>query len=202
MVVEAALAIDPAALTLQAVADRLGVARKAVSHYVSSREELLALTAARALADDVEQLEIPVGDWRAAVRAYADGMRRALLRQPVLLTQVVALPGAGALEPVDRLVARLLAAGFDAAVAAQVVACVHDVVYAGARDTALRQRLGGDLPSVLQIRRVLAELPSDRLTGVRQLLEHPFGAQAQADFAIEVVIAGVAALVGPAQPPA
>ncbi len=116
MIVAAAREIDPSTLTLQAVATRLGVDRKAITYHVSGLDELTALLAAGNLADELADLDLSDGDWRDAVRAYAVATRDTLLRTPSLAMVIERIPGAGVLRPVDALAGRLFDAGFDEAV--------------------------------------------------------------------------------------
>ncbi|MGW6769652.1 TetR/AcrR family transcriptional regulator C-terminal domain-containing protein [Streptomyces sp. NPDC055037] len=72
--------LEPEKLTVQAVADRLGVDRKAISHHVGTREHLLSLAALDLFAASVAALRIDVsGDWRAACRSYALGLADSLV---------------------------------------------------------------------------------------------------------------------------
>lgn len=50
-IIDAARTLDPGAVTMQAVADVLGVDRKAVNHHVSDRETLLGLVAVDAFSE-------------------------------------------------------------------------------------------------------------------------------------------------------
>ncbi|WP_018636525.1 TetR/AcrR family transcriptional regulator C-terminal domain-containing protein [Parafrankia elaeagni] len=168
MVIDAAIALDPGTLTLQAVADRLGADRKAVSYYVSGREELLELVTAQALAAELEHLHIPEGSWQEAVRVYARGVRRVLLREASLSLLIDRLPGAGVLVPADALLARLLDAGFDEDRASHALTLITRVVFSNAKDILFAARFARH-PTVTEVQRILAELPADRLPHLRRV---------------------------------
>jgi TetR/AcrR family transcriptional regulator, tetracycline repressor protein len=64
---------------MQAVADALGVDRKAVSYHVGDRESLLALMASTVFTSEFARVPAPTdGDWRDALAWYAHTIRRAL----------------------------------------------------------------------------------------------------------------------------
>src|ERR1700759_3393894 len=71
-IIEAARTLEPEAITMQAVADPLGVDRSALNYYVTGRNALLELVAADAFSTHASQIEVPSDDgWQAACRAYA-----------------------------------------------------------------------------------------------------------------------------------
>jgi AcrR family transcriptional regulator len=81
------------ALTMRAVADRLGAGAMSLYRHVSGREELLDLVLARLVA------EIPdsprTGDWRVDAAALARDVRVALLRRPQLTVLLTSRADAG-----------------------------------------------------------------------------------------------------------
>ncbi|WP_083391202.1 TetR/AcrR family transcriptional regulator C-terminal domain-containing protein [Parafrankia soli] len=198
MVIDAAIALDPDSLTLQAVADRLGADRKAVSYYVSGREELLELVTAQTLAAELEHLRIPEDSWQEAVRVYARGVRRVLLREASLSLLIDRLPGAGVLVPADALLARLLDAGFDETGASHALALITRVVFTNAKDILFAARFARH-PTLTEVQRILAELPDDRLPHLRRVLareqspddpqESPF------ELELEFIVAGLERLL-------
>src|ERR1043165_669757 len=78
-IVAAALGVPPAALTMQAVADVLGVDRKSVKYHIGDRETLLALMASAVFEAEFDRVPPPVdGDWRDVLRWYAYRARNAI----------------------------------------------------------------------------------------------------------------------------
>ncbi|QAY59450.1 TetR/AcrR family transcriptional regulator [Microbacterium protaetiae] len=145
-IVAAARELDPATLTVQAVADQLGVDRKAVTYHVAGREGLLQLLAEDAFTSRFEVLAIPHGaDWRDALRLVATAMRDILLGSATVVTHIRFDPStrAAALRPAEEVLARLVDAGFDEDSAVRAIALVADVAMAHARGVLLNARAGG-----------------------------------------------------------
>lgn len=113
-IVSAARTLAPEALTMQAVADVLGVDPKALNYHVGHRDGLRELVAVDAFEVELSRVALPsVGDWRDVLRSYAAALRDATVKLSVLATYF-RLPtnGLGALEPVERVLQELVAAGF------------------------------------------------------------------------------------------
>ncbi|CAO5255526.1 TetR/AcrR family transcriptional regulator C-terminal domain-containing protein [Frankia sp. AgKG'84/4] len=190
LIIETAAAIEPKALTLQAVADRLGADRKAISYYVAGRDELLALVAERSLSAELACLVLPLDDWPEAIRVFATSLRAALLRQSSLSLFINRLPGAGVLGPADQLLQALLDAGFDVNAAARGLALISAAVFEDARAALLAVRFGQH-PTYLEVSRVLGELPDDALPAIRRVLsENRTPGQDSLDFSLETIIDG------------
>lgn len=139
-IVEAALGMPPEQVTMQSVADRLGVDRSALHYHVKGRDELLSLTAAAAINAAVAAPDVPDGaDWRTLLTAFAETMRRAGLAEaaytPYLKIHLWTPPNE--LLFVDRVLATLGEAGLDDRQAAQVLILVSRVVIAATRDEVL-----------------------------------------------------------------
>lgn len=192
MIVDAARALDREGLTLQAVADRLGVDRKAISYHVAGRQELIDLVATQTIGEELGGLELPE-DWPAAIQTWAAATRRAMLREGSMALVIDHLPGAGILTSIDALLQRLLDAGFDEITAGRALYCLTGIVFAGARDTLLVQR-HGEHPTMAEVAHILGDLPDARLPHLRRvpLAGDPLrGAEDQARFDIDLVVAGL-----------
>lgn len=100
------------ALTMRAVADRLGTGAMSLYRHVDGREELLDLVLER-MAAEIPATP-PTGDWRADVVALAYDVRAALLarRQLTILLTSRAGRGAGGLPALERALAIFRSAGF------------------------------------------------------------------------------------------
>jgi TetR/AcrR family tetracycline transcriptional repressor len=195
MIVDAAIQLEPGNLTMQAVATRLGVDRKAVSYHVSSLDELVSLLTSQRLTAELERLRLPDDDWPEAVRIYAAATREVLLSQAALSLGVTHLPGAGVLMPAEALIERLVGAGFDHAAAGRALTLVSQIVFADARDTLLTQR-HGQHPSFAEVNRVLADLCAAELPHLRRVMvsSPPLsGGPEQHSFDLEIVISGLVA---------
>jgi hypothetical protein len=192
MIVEAARSLDREGLTLQAVADQLGVDRKALSYHVAGRQQLIDLVATQTISQELGGLELPV-EWDAAIYSWAEATRRAMLREGSMALVIDHLPGAGILTSFDALLHRLLDAGFDEITAGRALYCLTGIVFAGARDTLLVER-HGEHPTLAEVASILDDLPEGDLPHLRRLplAGDPLRrAEEQARFDIDLVVAGL-----------
>ena len=115
-IVEAAIAVvdetGPDALTMRAVAQRLGAGAMSLYRHVSGRDELLDLVVAAMAAEGAATPR--TGDWRADLEAIARDVRASLLKRPHLTVLLTSRSGRGGAELplLDRTLGVLRAAGF------------------------------------------------------------------------------------------
>ncbi|WP_433063678.1 TetR/AcrR family transcriptional regulator C-terminal domain-containing protein [Dactylosporangium sp. CS-033363] len=197
-IVAAARELDPGALTMRAVAERLGVDRKALNYHVSDRDGLLELVAIDVLQDEMQQVALPAGDWRAAVRRFARAMRDGMARTGALF-DYVKMPIAGgrtALEPAERLLGILVGAGFRPEDASRVLTLVAELIVSSARDVVLTERHGVH-PQVAEIQRLLDDEPADELPWLRRsVAAGPARLSGdQLDFDLDLILAGMDTLL-------
>jgi AcrR family transcriptional regulator len=102
----------PEALTMRAVAQRLGSGVMSLYRHVAGREELLDLVLA-AMAADVPRTP-PIGEWRADLAAAARDVRAGLLHRPHLTVLLTSRSGRGGAEVsmLERTLGILRSAGF------------------------------------------------------------------------------------------
>ncbi|WP_307789371.1 TetR/AcrR family transcriptional regulator C-terminal domain-containing protein [Mycolicibacterium baixiangningiae] len=162
-------------LTMQAVADELGVSRKALHYYVGNRQGLLTLVVLDRFEQSLHAVHLPEdGDWRAVLRAYAYAFRDGIVQVGGGADQMP-FSGAGAgavLALAERVLAAMLSAGFApdharrgvTAVANIAQSAAHDTLHTSVRDfhqaqtrAALERSADSDYPA---LRRVLAAAPS------------------------------------------
>ena len=144
MILRAAQAIAPDTLTMQAVADELGVDRKAVNHHVSDRDTLLELVATEAFTARFASVRIPDDDWREACRAFALGVAESAIAAGPLVARLRMSSSLLAilLESVDAVMRAFVEAGFDDETAARSIALLADIAVTHARDMVEAQRTG------------------------------------------------------------
>jgi AcrR family transcriptional regulator len=191
--------MDPQTLTMQAVAERLGVDRKALNYHVSDRDGLLELVALDALHTEMSRISLPVsGDWRQAVRVFARGTRDGMARTGALF-DYVRIPLAGGrdtLAPADQLIAALAGAGFAIEDATRVLAFIAEFTFSSARDLVLAERYGVH-PQAAEIRRVLDESPAGDLPWLRRVAAmSPRPGDDQLEFDLTILIAGMEQMLG------
>ncbi len=90
-IVAAARAIAPGALTMQAVADALGVDRTTLHYYVGDRDGLLELVVADLFDSELRSLKLPENaSWQEVLRAYGSAIRQGVLKLGLTTTSFTA----------------------------------------------------------------------------------------------------------------
>lgn len=117
------------ALTIRALADRLGVKPMALYHHVANKDEILD-----GIVDHVfAQIELPhVGrPWRAEITRRTHAARRVLVTHPwsIGLLESRRSPGVATLQHHDAVLGTLLADGFSAHAAAHAYALLDSYLY-------------------------------------------------------------------------
>lgn len=204
-IVAVARELDPATLTMQEVADALGVDRKALNHHVHGREGLVELLAADAFGREFARIEIdPDAHWQDACRAFAEGTRRALLASGALAVHfhTASEAAVAAIRPAEIVVERMIAAGFDEVTAGRALLLLTTISGGFARDEVMSTRKGGH-PQVAEFRTLMAsERPAD-LDVLRRLDATGFEAFSDEQFAFDVdaFVAAMAARLSPSEHP-
>ncbi|MDT5311893.1 MAG: hypothetical protein QOE74_913 [Mycobacterium sp.] len=191
----------PEYLTMQKVADVLGVNPKALNYYVGDRDGLRQMVALDVFESELRRVKIPGGgDWRDVVRAYVYALRNAIIKLGALALSMH-LPGSnglGALDPVERVLQALVDAGLDVDEACRALTFITDMAYAAGRD-ALRTAENPVHPEFPHVATALeAAAPQDfpvlRQVVARRTREGPD--EGQLEFSIDLVIAGLERTVG------
>ncbi|WP_062378464.1 TetR/AcrR family transcriptional regulator C-terminal domain-containing protein [Demequina pelophila] len=190
-IVAAARGLDRAQMSVTAVADALGVARNAVAYHVGGRDELVALVIESELEERLAPLEVPVDDWRRAIKVASEGMLDALVACGPAALAITRAPRTGFLGPSEQLLVALTRAGFSDAAAGRALALLSEVVYAAARYT-LETEPGHGRPRDEELASVSAAAARRFPTFVR-VFEESWTPREQLDFALEVIIAGLEA---------
>lgn len=136
-IIDAARTLDPGAVTMQAVADVLGVDRKAVNHHVSDRETLLGLVAVDAFSEHFSAVRITANsDWKDTCRTYAIGLTDAVITIGSLADHLhLANPlVATMLEATDIVLSTLIDAGADDETALRALVLLTNICLGHARD--------------------------------------------------------------------
>ena len=195
-ILRAARQIAAEQLSIQAVASRLGVARRSVGHYVSGIDELRMLVAAAELAERLADVALPHGDWHAAVRSYASAVHEVLLANSMSATVLFEIPLSGPLELVEHFIEALVEAGFDATTAAYALEMVGDVTFAQARRENLA-RNSDAYPTAADAWALVNQDHDGRFEQLRMLLNDQRTAPRSlgASFEIDVIIAGLERLL-------
>jgi len=196
-IIEAARSIPPVDLSMQSVADRLGVDRSTINYHFSDREDLFTAVAAFAFGNEMSGFVAPpVGDWRQWVATYARAVHSALRRHPEFAGYVRLASGAdaAAFAPIEGLITALTHAGFSERNMAQSVAYVSEVVHAAARNEILVT--SGRHPQGAELDRFFDGQSDDAVPGLRRLVElDPYDHENHFEFAVTMLVAGLETLL-------
>lgn len=200
-IVGAARAIPPEQLTMQAVADALGVNRQSLSYHVADREELLRLVAVETVADRSAVRSVTTG-WQGAARDYAGSLRDAVALAGVL-SRYVRPQGEELvrfLAPAEQLIAALFDAGADEHLAVAAVNALNDLAIAAggasaAAESAVRRAEADDVERAL-LESAELPLPALRRAAAAHAMLDP---EQQFAFDLDVCIRGLATLLPAAE---
>ncbi|MFC4242661.1 TetR/AcrR family transcriptional regulator C-terminal domain-containing protein [Gryllotalpicola reticulitermitis] len=198
-IVDAARGLSADAITMQAVAQVLGVERQSLSYHVRDRDELLGLVAASELVDRARTLieEPPDRDWRASSRAFAAGVRAAAIATGMLSLHLRpnAVEAPELFLPAENVMAAFFDAGLDERTAVAAVNTLLELAI-GAGRNAINAESGGREATASIERDILAQrderLPALRRAAAAHLRLDP---DEQFAFDLDVLLLGIGALV-------
>jgi TetR/AcrR family transcriptional regulator, tetracycline repressor protein len=195
-IVAAARTLAPEALTMQAVADVLGVDPKALNYHVGHRDGLRELVALDAFEVELSRVALPTeGDWRDVLRSYAEALRDATVTLGVLVTYFrLPATGLGALAPVERVLQELVAAGFAVEEAGHVLRMVTEVGHAAGREAVSLSRSRVH-PQVSEVATALSSAAAEDFPLLRRVVagrDADGGDGHQLEYNLDVIIAGLA----------
>lgn len=182
---------------MQAVADALGVSRKALHYYVGDREGLLTLVVLDHFERELDRVELPWDDdWRAVLRAYAVAFRDGLVQVGVAtdFTRLRGIGAAAALALADRVLDALLSAGFDPDTARHALTAASNIAQSAAQSVAAQTSSGvhrhrAETSAALQLE------PRDTYPALRTVLASAetegHDAERQFEFELDLLIAGL-----------
>jgi TetR/AcrR family transcriptional regulator, tetracycline repressor protein len=200
-IVDAARSVAAGDLTMQAVADALGVSRKALHYYVGDRAGLLTLMVLDQFERELAPVELPTDHWQATLRAYAVAYRDGLIRVGVGsggaehvtdFTQLRGLSTSAALALADRVLDALLAAGLDPDSARHGLTAASNIAQSAAQ-TVVAQTASGIHRHRADTAEALAREPQDTYPALRRVLASAQpserDAETQFEFELDVVVA-------------
>jgi AcrR family transcriptional regulator len=194
LILEAAQALGPENLTMQAVADRLGVHRKALNYHVRDREGLLELLLMDTLRVELGTNEIVLhGDWQSVLRSFAVAVRGSLVRTGEFYDNghLPATTGLLTLTWVERVAEVMIEAGFEERTTGLALGLFAELTYASARDAVLAAR-HGEHPAAPELRPLLESAPEAELPIMRRLVAQPRdSSDEQFAFDLDILIAGL-----------
>lgn len=195
-IVEAARGLSPKQLTMQAVADRLGVDRSALHYHVPDRPALLELVAEDTFATYLS----PVGiaddiDWREGLRLLARATRDSVVAtgQFASYLRLVSPAGGDVLKPTEIVLGRMVDAGFDLVESARAIYALSGLAMSLAQGQ-IAAHEDGPHPAVRETRRALAETDPALHPLLSQVSESPNDVFDDASFddLVDIFIGGLA----------
>ncbi|MBN3511477.1 TetR/AcrR family transcriptional regulator C-terminal domain-containing protein [Mycolicibacterium septicum] len=202
LILAAARRLPPRALTMQAVADALGVDRKALHRYVGDKDGLLELVVADLFDAELKRIEVPSGiRWQELLAVYATAIRDGIVRSGSVQTHYrLSGPGGPAsLALAERVLHALVEAGFDLGDAGGILTFVGDIAFSAARNAIV----SGDIrehPQVPEVTGALNDLPATQFPLLREVTGTRRNRTPERDFDLDlrILIGGLEALLAAA----
>ncbi|MCQ6271449.1 TetR/AcrR family transcriptional regulator C-terminal domain-containing protein [Pseudarthrobacter sp. R1] len=195
-IIEAAKVLDPETLTMQALAEEMGVDRKTLHYHVDNRESLLKMVAADAFREAVGSHHfIPEKDWRKAIRSFAHITRDAVMAAGAWASFVgyETEEDLEALRPAEAAAEALVAAGLSEADAGRVIAMLAGLAFTSATDRSIPKPTGRH-PQEPVLEHLLEKAPTEEFTLLRKLVggrSSELGTEEQFAFNLEIVSLGI-----------
>lgn len=194
-ILEVAKTLPPESLTIQAIADALGVDRRAIGYHIDGREQLFGQVAASALASELAKVPVsPTAPWQDVVRQYAHAVRTSMLATGKLATYVRFDTGGDTetLRAADRVFARLLAAGFSPEIAGRGLTMVVTLALAYVRDEIIANA-NGSHPQYVEVMAALAKPEADELPSLRAVVSSDgyISGVEMLDFGVTTILRGL-----------
>ncbi len=186
-ILEAARGLAPAQLTMQAVADALGVDRKALNHYVADRESLLELLAIEAFRVRFAAADVDLGQtWQDACRGYARAMVQSIVDSRAWLGyfRFTTPRDLAVVGPAEVVAERLLATGFDRVTVSRGMHLLVSICDGFARDAVAGGSADGH-PQIEALRVALAS-SRDEYAALRDLVDARVDNYGEAQFAFDL----------------
>lgn len=202
---DAALELDNAGhpLSMQAVADRLGVPRGTLYHHVANHEEMIALVAVARLEEAFDEAWMPApdADWRSWVAAFARTMRDALIAYggPIDHVNLEGAAGRSQLAQVERVLEVMVRDGFTAETAMRALGVIAEIVSANARTVFVQRTQGPE--SYAAFLALAAGDPDNPMPLLTAGTPKEPDQDAQFAVSLEVALAGITAVFLPGEAP-
>ncbi|KRD05926.1 hypothetical protein ASE48_17445 [Mycobacterium sp. Root265] len=199
LILAAARRLPPRALTMQAVADALGVDRKALHRYVGDKDGLLELVVADLFDAELNRVEVPEGiRWQDLLAIYATAIRDGIVRSGSVQTHYrLSGPGGPAsLALAERVLHALVQAGFDLDTAGGILTFVGDIAFSAARNAIISADVR-EHPQVPEVADALSNLPVTEFPLLREVTGTQRNRLPDRDFdlALRILVGGLEALL-------
>jgi TetR/AcrR family transcriptional regulator, tetracycline repressor protein len=201
-IVAAARSVPREQLTMKAIADALGVSRKALHYHVGDKEGLLNLVVADLFEAELATINLPDADWRVVLRAWAHAFRDGVLQVgvPATYVQLQGMAGMTAMKLSERVFQSLFDAGFDETLARRGLTLVSNLAMAHANIGLVKAQHQGMYPQEAALADVLGQSIAEQFPALRRILAfvQNEGPDDQFEFELDLAIAGLEELRGSA----
>lgn len=199
-IVKAARSIDVGELSMQSLADKLNVDRKALNYHVKDRQSLLQLVAQDAFSSRFVGTEVAsASDWEDACRRYARKFTQGVLALGDLSEHLWfgEKLTAWSLEPVEALFGHLFAAGFREETATRLVTMLATICLGHARDI-IQARNGSERPRPRFLKAALDDADTSAFENLRRISKLSINTynDDQLNFSLDVFIRGALTMLG------
>ncbi|PTD21220.1 TetR/AcrR family transcriptional regulator [Sphingomonas fennica] len=174
MVIDAAIDIGLAAISMKRLAEHLGVGTATLYQYVGSRDELLKLAAARQVSS-LDMDEASDLHWSKYIAAFAHAIQDQLVRYPQIIVQFIdaGLGPEVELEVAERFLQGMVTRGFTSEKALEIQSHIGALAIAGAvaicRERASRAR---GRSSTARVQAALTHYAPEELPLIRAQAQH------------------------------
>lgn len=184
---------------MQAVADALGVDRKALHRYVGDKDGLLELVVADLFDAELKRIELPSGiRWQELLRVYATAIRDGIIRSGSVQTHYrLSGPGGPAsLALAERVLHALVEAGFDLEDAGAILTFIGDIAFSAARNAIISAE-ARQHPQAPEVAHALSTLPVTQFPLLREVtgIQRTRASERDFDLDLRVLIAGLESLL-------
>jgi AcrR family transcriptional regulator len=184
---------------MQAVADALGVDRKALHRHVGDKDGLLELVVADLFDAELKRIEVPSGiRWQELLRVYATAIREGVVRSGSVQTHYrLSGPGGPAgLALAERVLQALVDAGFGIEDAGGILTFVGDVAFSAARNAILSAEVRQH-PQVPEVTHALSKLPATDFPMLREVtgIQRTRVPDRDFDLDLRILVAGLESLL-------
>jgi TetR/AcrR family transcriptional regulator, tetracycline repressor protein len=198
-IVAAARSVPREQLTMKAIADALGVSRKALHYHVGDKEGLLNLVVADLFEAELATINLPDADWRVVLRAWAHAFRDGVLQVgvPATYVQLQGMAGMTAMKLSERVFQSLFDAGFDETLARRGLTVISNIAMTHASIGLVKAQHHGMYPQEAALTDVLGQSFAEQFPALRRILAfvQNEGPDDQFEFELDLAIAGLEKLL-------
>jgi AcrR family transcriptional regulator len=171
-IIAAARSLPSEELTMQAVADHLGVGRKSLYYHVNDRAALLKMVLVDRFQDRLRDVHLTSKhDWRSVLHDFAHALRETLAEAGTAgaYFELSGLDAPGALEAFEYVLQTMVNAGFDLQTAGRAATFACDIAITSARYITAEESTDSQ-PQSLEVLRVMQSMPASSTPALRQVI--------------------------------